>query len=33
MIDQVLDKSQIAFEETLTKTTLADVIKEIKRSA
>jgi Rrf2 family protein len=31
MIDRVLEKSQISFEETLTKTTLADVIEDIRK--
>jgi Rrf2 family protein len=32
MIEQVLEKSQHSFEETLTKTTLADIIESIKKS-
>ncbi|GFO61025.1 Rrf2 family transcriptional regulator [Geomonas silvestris] len=31
MIDKVLENVQLSFEETLTKTTLADVIEEIKK--
>jgi Rrf2 family protein len=31
MIERVLEKSQISFEETLTKTSLADIIEDIKK--
>jgi len=33
MIDRVLENAQVSFEKTLTQTTLADVIEEIKKGA
>lgn len=33
MIDRVLEKAQLSFEETLAKTTLADVIEEIRKGS
>ena len=33
MMERVLDKSQLSFENTLTKTSLADVIEDLKKGA